>query len=78
MDTQREKMLWIQNIVSKGMLDRYEFEPVTVHSVLDYISTNKDRLRELSLRMVLKIADLRKAFPNSWMAMAQTTCMCRG
>jgi hypothetical protein len=71
-------MLWIQNIVQKGMLDRYEFEPVVVQEVLDYISKNKDRLRELSLRMVLKIADLRKAFPKSWSAMAQTTCMKRG
>ena len=77
MDTQREKMLWIRNIVDRGMLDRYEFEDVTKQIVLDFISTNKDRLRELSLRMVLKIADLRKAFPSSWEAMAQTTCMKR-
>lgn len=78
MDTQREKMLWIHNIVQKGMLDRYEFEPATVQTVLDYIAEHKDRLRELSLRMVLKIADLRKAFPNSWTVMASTTCMKRG
>jgi len=78
MDTQREKMLWIHNIVQKGMLDRYEFEPVVTAEVLEFINKNKDRLRELSLRMVLKIADLRKAFPKSWTAMAQTTCMKRG
>ncbi len=78
MDTQREKMLWIQNIVQKGMLDRYEFEDAVKAEVLEFISKNKDRLRELSLRMVLKIADLRKAFPKSWTAMAQTTCMKRG
>ena len=78
MDTQREKMLWIHNIVQKGMLDRYEFEPATVQTVLDYIAEHKDRLRELSLRMVLKIADLRKAFPNSWTVMASMTCMKRG
>lgn len=78
MDTQREKLLWIQNIVKAGMLDRYEFEPVTVAEVIDFINTHKDRLRELSLRMVLKISDLRKAFPSSWKAMATTTCMKRG
>jgi hypothetical protein len=78
MDTQREKMLWIHNIVQKGMLDRYEFEPAVTAEVLEFINKNKDRLRELSLRMVLKIADLRKAFPKSWTAMAQTTCMKRG
>jgi hypothetical protein len=78
MDTQREKMLWIHNIVERGMLDRYEFNKPVVAEVLEFINKNKDRLRELSLRMVLKIADLRKAFPKSWTAMAQTTCMRRG
>ena len=78
MDTQREKLLWIKNIVGTGMLDRYEFEDVVKHEVLEFINEHKDRLRELSLRMVLKISDLRKAFPLSWQAMAKTTCMKRG
>jgi hypothetical protein len=77
MDTQREKMLWIHNIVQQGMLDRYEFDDATKTEVLAFISANKDALRELSLRMVLKISDLRKAFPKSWTAMARTTCMKR-
>jgi hypothetical protein len=77
MDTQREKMLWIHNIVQQGMLDRYEFDDATKTEVLAFISANKDSLRELSLRMVLKISDLRKAFPKSWTAMARTTCMKR-
>ena len=77
MDTEREKMLWIHNIVQKGMLDRYEFEPAVVQEVLEYINAYRDRLRELSLRMVLKIADLRRAFPTAWQAMAETTCMRR-
>ena len=53
------------------------FALALVLEFLAFIATNKDRLRELSLRMVLKIADLRKAFPKSWTAMAQTTCMKR-
>jgi hypothetical protein len=78
MDTQREKMLWIKQIVGQGMLDRYEFGEIQKDEVLDFINKNKDILRELSLRMVLKIADLRKAFPKNWQAMARTTCMRRG
>jgi len=78
MDTQREKMLWIKQIVGQGMLDRYEFGEIQKDEVLDFINKNKDTLRELSLRMVLKIADLRKAFPKNWQAMARTTCMRRG
>ena len=78
MDTQREKILRIKQVVAKGkMLERYEFEQCVEDEVVDYVVDNKDMLRELSLRMVLKIADLRKGFPNTWKAMAKTTCMKR-
>ena len=78
MDTDREKLLWIRQITNQGMLDRYDFDNATKESVLEFINKNKASLRELSLRMVLKISDLRKAFPKSWEAMARTTCMKRG
>jgi hypothetical protein len=79
MDTTREKILRIRQIVGDGMLDAYEFnEPaVAKDEIVDFILVNADNLRELSLRMVLKIADLRKSFPNNWQAMARTTCMKR-
>ena len=78
MDTEREKMLRIRQIVGDGMLDAHEFEEGVVDSIVQFIDANKSRLRELSLRMVLKIADLRAAFPSNWEAMATTTCMRRG
>lgn len=59
-DTEREKMLRIKQIVGEGMLDRYDFGDAGKQEVLDYIEHNKEQLRELSLRMVLKISDLRK------------------
>jgi hypothetical protein len=78
MDTNREKILRIQQIARDGnMLDRYEFEPVQKDEVIEFIIENQDKLRELSLRMVLKIADLRKSFPKNWAAMVKTTCMKR-
>ena len=77
MDTQREKMLRINQIVGDGMLDKYEFDPVVRDELLAFITDHKDKLRELSLRMVLKLADLRAAFPTNWQAMAKTTCMRR-
>jgi hypothetical protein len=78
MDTQREKMLRIKQIVAEGMLQRFEFEEAEKATIVEFIDANKDQLRELSLRMVLKIADLKKSFPSSWMSMAKTTCMRRG
>ena len=79
MDTNREKMLRIKQITMDGMLDAYEFdEPELVRDeILEFIDVNQDKLRELSLRMVLKIADLRKSFRNNWQAMARTTCFRR-
>jgi hypothetical protein len=78
MDTNREKILRIKQVVNEaGMLDHLDFEPIQKDEVVDFIEKNQNQLRELSLRMVLKVADLRKSFPNSWMAMAKTTCMRR-
>jgi len=77
MDTTREKLLRIKQIVGEGMLDRYDFGEIQKDEVVEFITDNQDKLRELSLRMVLKIADLRKSFPNNWQAMAKTTCMRR-
>ena len=80
MDTSREKILRIKQIITDGMLDRYEFDkPDEVRNELvSFIDENQTKLRELSLRMVLKLADLRKSFPENWQAMARTTCMKRG
>jgi len=77
-DTEREKVLRIKQIVEDGMLDKYEFEPGAQAELLEYIDTNKKKLRELSLRMVLKLADLRKGFPDRWQSVAAMTCMRRG
>ena len=78
MDTNREKILRIKQVVKQGqMLERYEFEPCVEDELIEFVETNQDKLRELSLRMVLKIADLRKGFPNNWNAMVKTTCMKR-
>jgi len=74
-DTTREKMLRIHQIVGDGMLDSYEFEDTQKQEIVDFIDLNKNKMRELSLRMVLKVADLRKSLPNNWQATAEVTCM---
>ena len=77
-DTDREKMLRIKQITKDGMLDEYELGEHVVDDIVDYMESNKTKLRELSLRTVLKIADLAKAFPSKWEAMAENTVMKRG
>jgi hypothetical protein len=74
-NTMRDKMLRIKQIVEDGMLREYDLEPWEQDDILEFIDTNKSRLRELSLRMVLKLADLRKSFGNQWQDYATVTCM---
>ena len=77
MDTDREKVLRIKQIVRDGMLDGYEFDAIAKDEVVDFVTDNRSKLRELSLRTVLKIADLRKSFPTNWKSMAEVTVMKR-
>jgi len=77
-DTEREKLLRIRQVVSEcGMLDDYEFSDLEKDVLIDFIDDNKKKLRELSLRTVLKIADLKKSMPSNWRAVAEVTCMRR-
>lgn len=77
-DTEREKILRIRQVVTEcGMLDDYEFDDLEKAILIDYIDDNKKKLRELSLRTVLKIADLKKSMPSNWRAVAEVTCMRR-
>jgi replicative DNA helicase len=77
-DTEREKLLRIRQVVSEcGMLDDYEFSDLEKEVLIDFIDDNKKKLRELSLRTVLKIADLKRSMPGNWRAVAEVTCMRR-
>jgi hypothetical protein len=75
-DTEREKLLRIRQVVTEcGMLDHYELTAVQKLEVVDFVDTNRHRMRELSLRTVLKVADLCASMPTKWRAVAEVTCM---
>jgi len=76
-DTAREKILRIKQIVGDGMLDAYDLTDEQKNEVVQFIDVNKDKMRELSLRMVIKVADLRAAMPDKWKSVAALTCMKR-
>ena len=75
MDTDREKVLRIEQIVKDGMLNDYELADIAKTEVVDFIKEHRASMRELSLRTVLKVADLRKSFPGNWQNMAKVTVM---
>ncbi len=74
-DTIREKMLRIRQVVGDGMLDEYNLPDAVKTEIVQFVDDNRNRLREVSLRTVLKTADLAKAFPNNWRNMAEATVM---
>ena len=74
-DSERDKILRIKQIVGDGMLNDYNFSSDEQSEIINFIDHNKKRLRELSLRMVLKIADLKKSFPERYQRVAEVSCM---
>jgi len=75
-DTEREKVLRIKQVVTEhGMLDSYELSDERKLEVVEFVDANKHRMRELSLRTVLKVADLAASMPDKWQAVAEVTCM---
>ncbi len=75
LNTMRDKILRIKQIFRKGdLFQDYDLTPEQGDEIIEFMSENRDKLREMSLRMALKIADLRKISPN-WKALAESTCM---
>ena len=74
-DSMKDRMLRIRQICGIGMLDKYHMKPELQEELIQFIYNNKHKLREISLRMVLKIADLWKMAPEKWKELATQTCM---
>jgi predicted AAA+ superfamily ATPase len=80
-DTERDKMLRIRQVnrdAEGGLFGDYNFQNNEDELVLDFMEANRTKLRELSIRTALKIADLVKMSPNNWQALAMNTAMRRG
>jgi hypothetical protein len=76
LDTMRDKILRIKQIAKDGVLFAdYDFAPEVQDEIIDFMDANQNRLREMSLRMAIKIADLRKMSVMNWKRLAETTCM---
>ena len=76
LNTMRDKFLRIKQIYLKGELFAdYDFDQAQGDMVIEFMEQNQTRLREMSLRMALKIADLTRVSSDNWRALAATTCM---
>jgi len=78
LDTMRDKLLRIKQIAGTGALFQdYDLTDIEQTEILDFLTDNCEKLNEVSLRMALKVADLRKVSQNNWREMAEVTCMKR-
>ena len=77
MNSVSDRFLRINQIVRDGMLDEYNFGKEGDQEVVDFMVLKANRLREISLRMVLKVADLKQMSPDTWQELAESTCMKR-
>ena len=74
-DSMRDRMLRIRQICRAGMLEKYGMPADEEEQLIQFVFKNKHKLREISLRMVLKIADLWKMSPDRYQMLAEQTCM---
>ncbi len=76
LNTMRDRFLRIKQIYLKGELFAdYDFSSEQGDEIIGFMEANQTRLREMSLRMALKIADLTKVSSDNWKALAASTCM---
>jgi len=76
LNTMRDRFLRIKQIYLKGELFAdYDFSTEQGDEIIGFMEANQTRLREMSLRMALKIADLTKVSSDNWKALAASTCM---
>ena len=79
LDTMRDKVLRIRQIAKQGqMFEDLGIGEIGTEIIIDFLDANKNKFREMSLRMAIKVAQLYKSFPNNWEALAATTCMKAG
>jgi len=78
MDSTRDKFLRCKQIVRDGnMLNEYGFSKEEGEGLIQFMEDHKEQLNEISLRMVTKLADLKK-MSDDWQKLARVTCMKRG
>lgn len=74
MKTKKDYLVRIKQVVEQGMLRNEGLTANDERQIIDFIQKNQDSLRELSLRMVIKVASLYKSHPAKWSNLARVVC----
>ncbi len=74
MHSRRDYLVRIQMVIEEGMLRDAGLSDFDASELMMYIDNHCEQLRELSLRMVIKLANLMRMDRNNWQKLAKTTC----
>jgi hypothetical protein len=77
-NTERDKILRIKQVhrdADGGLFAAYDFTQEQCDQIIDFMCDNQAKIREISMRMALKIADLVKISPDNWKVLAKATCV---
>jgi hypothetical protein len=80
--SERDKMLRIRQVHrdtqdNGGLFKDYDFDKATEDMIIEYMWKHHTKLREVSMRMAIKLADLRKVdkTQEGWEKLVEATCM---
>ena len=73
MKTKRDYMIRIKQVIDQGLLSNIGLTDKQTADVIKFLDDNKNNLRELSLRIALKIGKLR-TMGDRWAQIAKVTC----
>jgi hypothetical protein len=74
--TEKDKLLRIKQVhrdADPGLFVDYGFSKEQEDMILNFMWDNHMKLREISIRCALKLADLMKISPSNWMSLAKAT-----
>ena len=74
MKSRNDYLVRIKQVIKQGLLTQKGLSDNQMTDVCEFIDSHADRLRELSLRVALKIADVRKGNKPNWSKIAEVTC----
>lgn len=75
LETDREKIMRIRHIVTTTTMLHQFLDAKHHQEVIDFVEEHHIRFRELSIRTIVKLAELRAAFPTKWDTLARGTLL---
>lgn len=74
----RDYLIRIEQVIDEGMLKSRGLNADQQKQIVRFVKTNASSLRELTLRMVIKLSDLMLAEPHDWKDFAKVTLFKKG